>query len=728
MNRRKYIKSSAIAAGSIALSAFSFEKRAAEDEHEQISDFKHFVYKDLNRIDPLLDLKDLATGWLKRYPTQLAALPGLNNDIGSIQVEADPVAIKHPVFPPYSGGNEISGVTILNGKNIAQVSNGVEIKWTAYEVERRCTADGWELYSMTSLLPDEAGLIVSLSVKNTNPDNRSLSLGLLLSGRAMNTGDQGYAWSVPAIPTDVASFIKTEGLRQDAIHTDIENTCLIQNDGATAFTATTFDTAPASWKDKRQPIWNMTVGSGKSWHLSMLVTYSPERTKCELLCKKWRYKMNEIAPLSKKRWEELWKAAFTPGNNIFSGSLPLVKTDKPGLDRIYYNAVLTLITCRRVYQHSKIKPCYLTLWPRRGEGSAYLAWDLAYISGVLSRLDPEVLLETLLVTMTAPELDFQVTNYFTLEHGGWPCSAHPMSIYEASFNLLRNWPDRSWLDRTVIRVGRSTKGFEAASQGQVTESKEEPSRKLTARQALEEAVFIHRRRRIADANLIDFGPRGSYLECITTYAHGTAGHTAQQYFAMKQFDEFFGGDTSAEREKLLEGVMSLYRSEEGFFDCLYPDGRRFPAANLFDISMVLTGIGDRLKPDQVKEMIAFAYEQLLTPTWARCLASTDFDALSGNRCDHQWAGSFPTWLSLFVLGVYKCGLSDKDIPWLLKWLEGVSQTTRQGPFAQAYWAEDVYPKELGAAAKCYDELVQGNHWVICQGSHFAEMVLKMLNI
>ncbi len=728
MNRRAYIKSSAIAAGSVALSAFAIEKVLANEESWVNPDFQNSI-SEKERVNPLLPLESLATGWLRRYQTQLAAMPGLNNNIGSIQIEADPVAIKHPIFPPYSGGNEISGITIINGKNIAQVTDGVEIRWTAYEVERRCTtADGWELNSKASLLPEEAGFVLSLTVLNTKSHARSLSFGLILSGRAMNTGDQGYAWAVPSIPTDVASFIKTEGLRQDVLETEIENTCLIQNDGGTAFSATTFDTRPTLWKDQREPIWIQTIGSGKSLNLTMLVTYSDKRAACESLCRKWRTRIPEIAPLSKKRWEDLWEAAFTPGNKIFSGSLPLMKTNSLSVDRIYYNGVLTMLTCRRVYPHAKIKPCYLTLWPRRGEGSGYLAWDLPYTSGILSRLDPAAVIETLLFAMSAPELDFQVTNYFTLEFGGWPCCAHPMAIYTTAFNLLRNTTDRSWLERTISRTSRSTKGFEAASQGQVTESEAGRTRKLTARLALEEVVFIHRRKKLADANLIDFGSRSSYLECITTYAHGTAGHTAQQYWAMKQYDELFGGDTSAERAKLLEGIMSLYRSKDGFFDCLYPDGRRFPAANLYDIGLVLTGIGDVLNPEQVKEMLSFVHDQLLTPTWARCLSATDFDALSGIRCDHQWAGCFPSWLSQFVLGIYKCGLTEKDIPWLMTWLEGVSKTTLQGPFAQAYWADDVYPKELGAAAKCYDELVQGNHWVIGSGAHFAEMVFKMNNI
>ena len=61
--------------------------------------------------------------------------------------------------------------------------------------------------------------------------------------------------------------------------------------------------------------------------------------------------------------------------------------------------------------------------------------------------------------------------------------------------------------------------------------------------------------------------------------------------------------------------------------------------------------------------------------------------------------------------------------WVVDWLEGVARVTRQGPFGQAYWCEDVYAPESGAAAKCYDELPQGNHWVISSGAMFVEMVL-----
>jgi len=52
--------------------------------------------------------------------TVLAALPGLNNDLGALQVEADPAAVKHMIFPPYSAENETTWTTVIKGRHIAQ--------------------------------------------------------------------------------------------------------------------------------------------------------------------------------------------------------------------------------------------------------------------------------------------------------------------------------------------------------------------------------------------------------------------------------------------------------------------------------------------------------------------------------------------------------------------------------------------------------------------------------
>jgi hypothetical protein len=373
-----------------------------------------------------------------------------------------------------------------------------------------------------------------------------------------------------------------------------------------------------------------------------------------------------------------------------------------------------------MYPQAVIKPSYLTLWPRRGEGSAYLPWDLGCTSGVLARLDPHSLRDQMLLAASGPWLNFQVTNLFTNRSGGWPCCAHPQSIYTSAFNLLRWTGDESWMSASLVRQPKEVHGFEAASQGQVTAAQQEESRKLTGRDALLEAILVHRQRHLPNKKTVDFGGRGSYLECITTYAHGTAGHTALQAWALREASALFREDHAAEVKALEDAVLDLYSPGAGYFQCEYPDHTRYPAANLFDLSLVLNHLGERLPGPVAKEIVHFARTELLTPTWAHCLWPQDFDVLSGVRCDHQWSGCFAAWVPQFVLGVMKAGLGGD---WVASWLEGVSRVARQGPFAQAYWAEDVYPPESGAAAKCYDELPQGNHWVISSGAMFAEMVL-----
>jgi hypothetical protein len=146
--------------------------------------------------------------------TGLAAMPGLNNDIGSVQMEADPAAIKHMIFPPYSAGNETTWATVLNGRHIAQQTSHVEIRWRAYQIERRCTAGDFHIESITSLLPNQSGCVVKLTVTNKAAEEKALRLAFLCSGRAANNGTDGYAWGVPSVPTDVFSFVKSEGLRQ----------------------------------------------------------------------------------------------------------------------------------------------------------------------------------------------------------------------------------------------------------------------------------------------------------------------------------------------------------------------------------------------------------------------------------------------------------------------------------------------------------------------------------
>jgi hypothetical protein len=667
-----------------------------------------------------LSLDNLATGWITRRVAQWDSNPGLNNALGSIQIEADPVAFKHPVFPPYSAGNEITGFTVLNGKNVALTAGSVQIRWRAFEVERRATTpDGWEMNSRTTLLPDEPGVVVELTLRNSADTCRHLDLALILSGRARNTGTEGYNWVVPEIPTGMFNFRDSEGLAYTIKDTDVPDSRCFVNDLSNAYSIQSVWPTPELWRESRMPTWSVEVEAGGVFRICLLCTYHENCETAVSISKRWHGKENEAFTTSRIKWENLWNAAFTPGNDIFSGSLPVLDTDSDTLKKLYYNGVLTLLTLRRNYAHAVINPAYISLWPRRGEGCVYLSWELPYTSGLLSRLDPAALREMLLLQMSAPELQGQMTNYFNGKHWGWGCCVYPHAIISAGFNLLKQGDD-SWFD---TEINRRPEGKPVGSMPEIDEDAS-GYRTLTGRQAFIEMVLAHRKYHLPDSKLVDFGSRHAYHEVLTTYAHGTAGHTAIQAWALGMAMDIMQEDTAVEQDELITEIRGLYRDGEGYFNCQHPDGSRYAAANIYDIGLVLNAIGDKLPANMVDEIESFVLNELLTPTWAHCLSPESPDIVDGMRADHGWSGCFVAWPPQLIMGMLKTGRRTK---WMKDWLDRMSAITLQGPFGQGYWADDMYPTEFGAAAKVFDDHSGCLHWVIGSGANFADMALEWVN-
>jgi len=701
-------------------------------------------------MQPALSLDELATAWLSRRFTDLKAMPGLNNSLGSIQVESDVLGIKHPVFPPFSGSGEITGCTIIGQKHLAQAADWVKIRWKAYEIERECTAGSWFLSSRTALHPTEPIAAVCLTVTNPTAHREQLDIGFILSGRSRNTGNSGYAWAVPEVPTSVSSFNSTEGLYQDIVTSDIPGALEFVNDRKNGFTIQAFTPEPDYWERGQTARFSRTLEPGESITIRYTAVFHTNRDKARKLVKEWKGKEKVLHAKARLWWEQLWEAAFIPGNQIFSGHVPVLESSRPELLKLYYMAVLTALTCRRTYPGAAVDTAYITLWPRRGEGSAYLTWELPYISGLLSKLDPLALENMWKLAAEAPFLDSQVVNLLENSWGGWTCSVHPQGIVKGALDLQR-WAGRSgWKEMVLDRKKKQTAGFEAASQNQITSEDSEFSheaaagvpaangvpaatvnsaasensarKQVTGWDAFQEALYFHRLHSLP-GGLADAGPRSSYLECITDYAHGTAALTAAQIWALKESQPLTGADCSEESDRLLSEVKALYQKGKGYFFCRFPDGRHYDAPNLYDMGMVLAAVGEHLDAQTRIEIAEFARDQLITETWCHNLWPLSNDVVSGLRCDHQWAGCFPAWPAQFILGLTRNGYAE---PWIEDWLKGMAKIPDQGPFGQAYWAEDIYPSEAGAAAKCFDELTQGNHWVILSGVHFFDMVVEGL--
>jgi hypothetical protein len=667
-------------------------------------------------------LDQLATAWMKRRRSVLAAMPGLTNDKGSVQAEADLCAIKHPIFPPFSASGEMTGQAMIGDRLLCQLAPEVKIRWRAYRIERVCQWDDWEFSSETALLPGEAGVVVRWRAKNLAKTRRKLPFGILLSGRGRNSKGEGYAWSVPEIPTDVINLRARTGLRTGISKGSIPNSLLFQSKDEPACTLQVASTGAKVSKENSRFNWDVNLAAGAEWQGSLLCAYGTTPREVSALAGQWHDRIDDAFTTSKAWWEELWTAAFTPDSNHFSGHMPVLETSNKAVAKLYYTGILTLLCLRRCYKDSLLKTAYLTLAPRRGEGSIYLAWDLPYIAPVLARLDPEALAEHWKLLCTAPLFSHMCVNLFNGEHLSFPCVSDPLARITPVLELAKRNRLGSLLETKIVRSGKAVTKFKKNGEAVYGPDKKT---QLSGADALIEAATAQKLFALGKTGLVDFGDRGNYLECTTTYAHGTAGHTAVQYAALRDLKGLRkkAVATDAEARRMRDAVLGLYRKGEGFFDCEHTDGERHAARNIYDIGLVLNALGTELPAAMVREIASFVQRDLVTPTWARCIASYDPDSASGLRCDHQWAGCFGAWPGQFISGLNKAGHRPR---WVVDWVEGLAKVTAQGPFAQAYFAEDVMTPEAGGAAKAFDDLPQGNHWLTCSGAFYSHMVLESL--
>ncbi len=92
--------------------------------------------------------------WQSFWFSRETSLPGLTNHFGSLQAEADPVAVKHAVFPPVSAAEETTGMTWLDGALFAASGQPVRARWSLAVLERRATFQNWTLDTRTAMACD----------------------------------------------------------------------------------------------------------------------------------------------------------------------------------------------------------------------------------------------------------------------------------------------------------------------------------------------------------------------------------------------------------------------------------------------------------------------------------------------------------------------------------------------------------------------------------------------
>jgi hypothetical protein len=404
-----------------------------------------------------------------------------------------------------------------------------------------------------------------------------------------------------------------------------------------------------------------------------------------------------------REWDAELAAAFTPGNDRYSGSLPVLESDDPDLRRLYYLGALGVIYFKRDSPHSAVGRAYDTLLPRYW-GTTTFIWDFSLSSLVHALLDPEPMRGQLERWMALDVHTCYGSDWLTGKPIGTWYASNDHSMTQLVDTYLRWSGDAPWLDAALqLPSGRSR-------------VRDQLARFANGWQSL-----------LSPNGLADYGGVNNLLECVTSYVHEVAALNGANVWNLRtaaghlrSVDPSAAATMEADATELLGRLWALYAEGEGWFHARMPDGTLLPVRHCYDLLVLLDLLADDIEPRRRDEMVRYFQGQLQTPNWMRALSPADPDAITSVRPDHQWNGAYTAWPSYVATGLYGIGRADVADPWL----RGLAASANQGPFAQAHFIDDVAGSEAGGARKAVSGWPYITDWACSSGGSWTRLVIQ----
>lgn len=609
------------------------------------------------------EIETLAGAWLEPEREEAFALPTVANSHGMVQVAWGPTGIQNWVVPP-NGYPTPTGTLyrIDDGRPRRVGPDGTRYRWFPWKVERtHPVVDS----TVTLHAADSA-------VTETLRFHESGRYAIVFGGLARTWSFTDY-WNLP--PEDVPQF--------SAVW---DGGAVLIEDTKTFGTARILPASPPAAAHPYRRLDSFLEGSpaerrGRYVALEFEVSAGDEVSWSAV-----QGTSTEIAPHSdpdsgRRSWAELWNAAFTPGNALFSGHLPALTFGDDRLDRLYYMSILSCLNSRRVTLpvperarfatggqaiwagETQPLPLAYTWGGSEGAPTTSFLWETQLQAALLARLDPAALRAQLEAFFRADMGSHWGIDVLTGRGVGMWYGVNDGAIITACADYLRITGDQEWLDE---RVGASS---------------------------VREHLLRHLARfgELAQGEpLADFGHAENILECISTYEHRIAAFNAMaawcHRFAAETLDPQNAARYLASAERIESAVVDLLQPG-GYFACLTPDGKR-SVRTCLDFIYVGRYMGDRLTEEQKASMLGFFTRELETVDWMRALSLEDDDAFTDRlphfqtyRADHQACGSYDGWPGWSAQVRLRFGDGEATIEWLRR----MSDTTWEGPFGQAHW-------------------------------------------
>ncbi|MGV8845758.1 hypothetical protein [Tessaracoccus sp.] len=634
---------------------------------------------------------------------------GLTNHVVVAQVDHDVLAIRSVNMPPVSQGDCVTGRLFIDGTLAQGWGRSVEHIWRPDRVVRTTCINGWSIETLTVVPPGAPGVVVKMTVTNTESVDRELDLGVWVDSQVVKSvpwrraePPRGYNEQIregarrrgrPATPPRGMAF-------HGAIEASAQVSCLqgvVNLDGS--------DIEDAS-SDARLIRLRSVVSSNNSWCGAFVVVIGDEGVDLDASFDSLAQNIEGAIVASEETWNHELADLFEFDGGFTSGSLPLLETSNAALRQLYWWGAMGVLWFRRE-NPSGIRPRhYDTLMPRYWQTTTFI-WDYSLSSLVHALSDPEEMRSQILHWIGLDINKHFGTEWLTGGPAGNWYSVNQYAMVRLVNDYVTVTGEKAFLDEQVATAG-------------ITQSVGDHVRQWSTEWRL---------KRVGSA-LADYGEIDNLLECVSTYVHEVASLNAANVWCMRTaaaLSRLQGmGTEAAELEQMAEDlvpeVLALYRDGEGYFNARHPDGALVPVQHCYDFSTVGTTIPLDLTEEMRREMVQFFVENLRTTTWMRALSASDPDAGFSVRPDHQWNGAYPAWPADSARAAIQLGGAEG----VAEWLPGLARSTNQGPPGQAHLVEEALPHIDGGARKAPPQFPYLTDWACSSAGAWCELVIESI--
>src|SRR4051812_34448821 len=500
--------------------------------------------------------------------------PGLTNFLGCVQTDVDPLAIRSLNFPPFATSDTVTGTLFLNGRIFAATGAAVTTVWYPDRIERHAEWDGLRIRSTTVLAVGKMAAVVRIEITNLSGASREVTIKLALRGGVTKSVS---AWTNAFPPTEADNLIEID-----------EQRCALRFSARASTAVSLQGLVPKPQSATSNGVRaQLSLRAGESKVLTYVNVIGETKRDAEQVYDELARSPEAAIRSARDEWNAELSAVFTPGNDRYSGHMPVLETSDADILKLYHTGILGVIYHKRDTPFSVHGRAYVTLMPRYWQPVTFL-WDYSLSSLVHALLDPAVMRASLGRWMKLDIHKHFGTEFLTGAGVGPWYSVNDFAMTTIARDYLRFSGDLDWLDHRVGEDGERTIDY------------------------LQRYAANYKRFQ-TQSGLADYGGLNNLLECVNTYVHEVASLNAANVFNLRIAAQLADrrGDSSKAAElrraaqELAAQVQKLYVEGKGFWHARFPDGSLKQVRHIYDFITVLNTMSDDLSASQKREMTDF---------------------------------------------------------------------------------------------------------------------------